>query len=269
GVWDVVRKRAAFPQLNELVVGTVTEIHDHGAFVTLDEYRGLRAYVPLGEVSHSWFKSIREVLKVGQKAVFKVIRSDPRRGIVDVSLRRVSGSERRAKQLEWKRALRAEKILESAAKMLGKTLDEAYEEVGWKLEDYYGEILKGLEEAATKGADALRVAGVPDRWIPAVLEVTKQSIKLKKIRKSGVITLRCVEGGLPALKKVLTSWEQSLQIPDTVSVEIYTIGAPRYRLDVEALDPKVCEKIFEGIVSTILSEAKAAGCTASVEVLKK
>jgi translation initiation factor 2 subunit 1 len=265
----VVRKRAAFPQLNELVVGTVTEIHDHGAFVTLDEYRGLRAYVPLGEVSHSWFKSIREVLKVGQKAVFKVIRSDPRRGIVDVSLRRVSGSERRAKQLEWKRALRAEKILESAAKMLGKTLDEAYEEVGWKLEDYYGEILKGLEEAATKGADALRVAGVPDRWIPAVLEVTKQSIKLKKIRKSGVITLRCVEGGLPALKKVLTSWEQSLQIPDTVSVEIYTIGAPRYRLDVEALDPKVCEKIFEGIVSTILSEAKAAGCTASVEVLKK
>jgi len=265
----LVRKRAVFPQLNELVVGTVTEIHDHGAFVSLDEYRGLRAYVPLGEVSHSWFKSIREVLKVGQKAVFKVIRADPRKGIVDVSLRRVSDGERKAKQLEWKRALRAEKILENAAKTLGKTLDEAYEEVGWKLEDHYGEILKGLEEAAAKGADVLEAAGVPDVWIPVVLEVARQSIKLKRIRKSGVITLRCVEGGLPALKKVLTSWERSLQIPSTVSVEVYTIGAPRYRLDVEALDPKMCEKIFESIVNTILGEAKAAGCSVSVEILKK
>ncbi|MEM1516054.1 MAG: translation initiation factor IF-2 subunit alpha [Thermofilum sp.] len=264
----MVRKRASFPQLNELVVGTVSEIHDHGAFVTLDEYNGLRAYVPLGEVSHSWFKSIRDVLKVGQKAIFKVIRADSRKGIVDVSLRRVSDSEKRSKLLEWKRAQRAEKILELAARALRRTLDEAYEEVGWKLEDHYGEIFKGLEEAALKGVDALTAAGVSERWARAVANVAKQSIKFKKVRASALITLSCLKGGLKSVKDSLISWEEQLKLPDNVSVKIYTIGAPKYRLDIESLDPMTCEKVLEEILKAITERAKRESCAVSVSVLK-
>lgn len=264
----MVRKRATFPQLNELVMGTVTEIHDHGAFVALDEYGGLRAYVPLGEVSHSWFKSIRDVLKVGQKTVFKVVRADPRRGHVDVSLRRVTDSERRAKLLEWKRAQRAEKILELAAKSLGKTLDEAYEEVGWKLEDFYGEIMKGLEEAALKGEQALRLAGVSSEWASAVTKIARQSIKFKKVRKSALITLQCLKGGIRSVKDSLTAWEESVEVADDVHVRIYTVGAPRYRVDIEALDPKVCEKTLEEILRAISDKARSEGCSVSISIAK-
>jgi len=264
----MVRKRATFPQLNELVVGTVTEIHDHGAFVTLDEYGGLRAYVPLGEVSHSWFKSIRDVLKVGQKAIFKVIRADARKGIVDVSLRRVADSERRVKLLEWKRAQRAEKILELAAKALGKSLDEAYEEVGWRLEDFYGEIMKGLEEAALKGEAALSAAGVSEVWAREVAKVARQSIKFKKIRKSALVTLQCFKGGIKSVKESLSAWESIVKIPENVSVRVYTLGAPRYRVDVEAYDPKVCEKTLEEILQAISDRARSEGCSVNVNVVK-
>lgn len=264
----MVRKRASFPQLNELVVGTVSEIHDHGAFVTLDEYGGLRAYVPLGEVSHSWFKNIRDVLKVGQKAIFKVIRSDARKGIVDVSLRRVSESEKKSKLLEWKRAQRAEKILELAAKNLRRTLDEAYTEVGWKLEDYYGEIYKGLEEAALKGVEALIVAGVSEKWARVTASIAKQSIKFKQVRSSALITLRCLEGGVNSVKDSLTAWEGSVKLPENVNVRIYTVGAPKYRLDVEALDPKICEKVLEEIIGSITERARSFGCVFSVSMLK-
>lgn len=264
----MVRKRATFPHLNELVVGTVTEIHDHGAFVILDEYNGLRAYVPLGEVSHSWFKSIRDVLKVGQKTIFKVIRADPRKGIVDVSLRRVSDSERKSKLLEWKRAQRAEKILELAAKTLKRTLDEAYEEVGWRLEDYYGEIAKGLEEAALKGVDALRAAGVSEKWARAVANIAKQSMKFKRVRASALITLRCLQGGMRSVKDSLTSWEERVKLPEDVNVRVYTVGAPRYRLDVEAIDPKVCEKTLEEILKAITEKARSESCMFSVSTLK-
>ena len=59
----MVRRRRKFPEYGELVIGTVEKIFDHGAFITLDEYGGLEAYCPLSEVSRSWFKGIREVLK--------------------------------------------------------------------------------------------------------------------------------------------------------------------------------------------------------------
>lgn len=264
----MVRKRGEVPGLNELVVGTVAEIHDHGAFVTLDEYNGLRAYVPLGEASHTWFRSIRDVLRVGQKAVFKVIRVDPARKLVDVSLRRVSDAERKEKLIEWKRAQRAEKILEFAAKKLRKSLDEAYEKVGWKLEDYYGEIFKGLEEASLRGKEALLEAGVEDRWAEAVAEIARQNIKLPKVKLSYVVTIQCTKSGLPALKKALTSWEDSLGLPPGADVKLYTIGAPRYKLDVEALNYRDGEKISQSILKTMEDAAKSLGCSFSYERLK-
>ncbi len=268
-VVQLVRKRESIPSLNDLVVGTVAEIHDHGAFVTLDEYGGLRAYVPLGEVSHTWFRSIRDVLRVGQKAVFKVIRVDPAKKLVDVSLRRVSDAERREKLIEWKRAQRAEKILELAAQKLKKTLDEAYEKVGWRLEDYYGEIFKGLEEASLRGEEALVEAGVEKKWAEVVAEIARQNIKLPKVKMSYIITLQCLEGGLPALKKALTSWEESVEVPQNAVVRFYTIGAPRYKLDVEALNYKDGERLSQEILKSIESVARSMGCSFSYEKLKR
>ncbi|WP_460025208.1 translation initiation factor IF-2 subunit alpha [Infirmifilum sp. SLHALR2] len=264
----MVRKRESVPSLNDLVIGTVAEIHDHGAFVTLDEYGGLRAYVPLGEVSHTWFRSIREVLRVGQKAVFKVIRVDPARRLVDLSLRRVSDAERREKLIEWKRAQRAEKILELAAQKLRKTLDEAYEKVGWRLEDHYGEIFKGLEEASLRGEEALLEAGVDERWAKAVAEIARQNIKLPRVKMSYLITLQCVDGGLPALKKALTAWEEAVEVPQGVTVRFYTLGAPRYKIDIEALNYRDSERLSREILKSIESAARGSGCTFAYQKLK-
>ncbi|MEZ0345969.1 MAG: translation initiation factor IF-2 subunit alpha [Infirmifilum sp.] len=264
----MVRKRESLPSLNELVVATVKEIHEHGAFVTLDEYGGLRAYVPLGEVSHTWFKSIRDVLRVGQKAVFKVIRVDQSKMLVDLSLRRVSDSERKEKLIEWKRAQRAEKILEMAAKSLRKTLDEAYEKVGWPLENYYGEIFKGLEETSLRGEAALEEAGVDKRWAEAVTEIAKQNIKLPSVKLSYIINVQCLEGGVTALKQVLTAWEGNVEKPTNATVEFYTIGAPRYKLDVTALNYKEGERLSQEILKSIEKAARSSGCSFSYEKFK-
>ena len=264
----MVRRRERLPGLNELVVATVKEIHDHGAFVTLDEYGGLRAYVPLGEVSHTWFKNIRDVLRVGQKAVFKVIRVDPSKGLVDLSLRRVSDAERKEKLIEWKRAQRAEKILELAAKKLRKTLDEAYEKVGWPLEDHYGEIYKGLEEAGLRGEEALIEAGVEKRWAEVVAEIAHQNIRLPKVKLSFILNIQCLSGGLPALRKTLTSWEENVKLSPNTLIKFYTVGAPRYKLDIEALNYKEGERVSEEILKAIEKTAKGLGCTFSFERLK-
>ena len=265
----MVRKRRKFPEYGELVIGTVTKIFDHGAFVTLDEYNNMEAYCPLSEVSRSWFKSIREVLKEGQKWVFKVIRVDRRKGHVDISLRRVSDSERKAKLSEWRRAQRAEKLLELAANKLGRTLDEAYEKAGWRLEDYYGEIYTGLEEAARYGEKALLVANVDREWCKILARLAKAYIELPEAKVSGVFTIRCLErDGILRIKRAL---EEGLKVASKykdIKVRIYTEGAPRYKIDLVAPDFKLAERSLKEIIDVVTSVAKRNKCLVSFKRIK-
>ncbi|MCD6562505.1 MAG: translation initiation factor IF-2 subunit alpha [Thermoproteales archaeon] len=266
----MMRKRKRLPSYNELVIGTVEEIYDHGAFILLDEYGGLKAYIPLNEVSHSWFRGIREVLKKGQKRVFKVIRLDRKRGIVDVSLKRVSESERKQKLYEWKRLQRADKLLEIAAKKVGKSLEEAYKEAGWKLEDYYGEIFAGLEEAALRGDKALEEAGIKEPWKGVLTELAKAHIKFSIAKISGIFHLECYQSdGIERIKRILLSWRSVVKEDRNIKIRMYTLGSPKYKLDIESLDYKTAEGILKKILSTVQKEANNENCSIEFERLKR
>lgn len=261
-----VRRR--FPRPYELVVGTVRRVEDHGAFVTLDEYGGLEAYVPLNEVSHSWFKSIREVLKVEQKRVFKVIRVDPQRRLVDVSLKRVTDGERRGKMQEWKRFQRSMKLLEMAAEKVKRSTNEALEE-GAKLEEAYGDVLAGFEAAVKEGRGALERAGVKEPWLSAFYELAKSYIKVPKTKISVVFSITCTQGdGAERLRRILAAWNEVRKTFPDVLAKFYVVGSPRYRMDIEAYDPKRAESFIDEVSKLILSKANEAGCQASYDRLE-
>lgn len=265
----MVKRRRKFPEYGELVIGTVKKIFDHGAFISLDEYSNLEAYCPLNEVSRSWFKGIREVLKEGQKLVFKVIRVNERKGHVDVSLRRVFDAERRAKLSEWRRAQRAEKLLELAAARLNKNLDEAYKAAGWKLEDYYGEIYAGLEEAVRRGERALLVAGLTNEWASILTKLAKSYIELPEAKVSGVFTITCFEkDGIVRIKNALIEGLKVANGIRDIKVRIYTEGAPRYKIDLVAPDYKIAERSLKKIVDRVVSVARKNGCSVVFKRIK-
>jgi len=248
------------PSVGELVVGTVNKIFEYGAYLKLDEYNDIEAYLPWSEVSSKWVKDISEVLKEGQKVVVKVIRVDRRKGHIDVSLKRVSDVEQRSKMVEFKREQRAEKMLEVIAQKLGRSLEDAYREVGWKLEDAYGEIFKGFEEVAVRGEDALRGLGIPDEWIPAVVEEVRKHIKPKRVSVRGVATVTSTApDGVDRVKEVLTKPLNEALNVDEASVKIYTLGAPRYAIEVIAQDYKTAEKVLNNLIDSMAKTAKKLG----------
>ncbi len=239
------------PDVGELVVATVKEVYDYGAYLTLDEYGGLEAYLPWSEVASRWVRSIHDVVKPGQKIVVKVIRVNKRRRQVDVSLKRVTDSERKRKMMEWKRAQKAEKILEIVAQKLGKSLEEAYREVGWKLEEAYGELMAAFEEAAIRGEDVLRRAGVPEEWVKPLYEEILRHVEVKQVRIVGIITARSFAGdGVERVRKTLLSVKEEASRAGDVKVRLYTIGAPRYRLELEGYEYKTLEKALERALET-------------------
>src|SRR5512139_2765289 len=111
-------ERTALPEVGEFVVATVTRIAPYGAYVTLDEYNKVEGLVHISEVSSGWVRNIRDHIREGQKTVLRVLRVDPAKLHVDLTLRRVSGPERKEKLLQWKQDTRGRKFLNMAAERL-------------------------------------------------------------------------------------------------------------------------------------------------------
>ena len=241
----MVISRKPLPDVGELVVATVVEIYDYGAYVTLDEYGDYRAFLPWSEVSSKWVRSIRDVVREGQKVVVKVIRVDKAKGEVDVSLKKVTDADRQKKMQWWKRYLKACKIVEEVANKIGKSVNSAYREVVWKLEDKYMDIMYALEEALSKGPQVLLNAGVLHEWVNPLLEEASRHIKLKEVSVRYKLVVQSYSpDGVEKVKKCLESIANSLK-NNSVKFRLYVAGSPRYVLEVYAGDYRSAEEFAE------------------------
>jgi translation initiation factor 2 subunit 1 len=263
-VLQVRISRKELPDIGELVIGTVYKILDHGAYVLLDEYGGMEAYAPINEIVQSWFHDIKDYLRLGQKTVFRVIRVDPRRKLIDVSLRKVREEEKREKLNKWKRTLRGVKLLELVAKKLNIPLDKALQDFGWKLEDYYGDFLAIFENVAKHGTDDLRKLGLSEDVINAIAEVARERIEVEPVEISGVIRMISIKSdGVRHIREVLLKAMELAKKEGAEDVKIYTIGPPRYRIDLVGKDPKKLESILKDVVNFVTTEIKKRGGEAS------
>ena len=95
-------EREGWPEPGDLLVCTVTQVVDFGAFVTLDEYPGKQGLIHISEVASGWIKYIRDHVREGQKIVCKVLNVDRSRHHIDLSLKDVNEHQRREKIQEWK-----------------------------------------------------------------------------------------------------------------------------------------------------------------------
>ena len=73
-----------YPEKNEYVICTVTDVKNYGAFVSLDEYRGKIGYIALPEIATGWIKYVRDHIREKQKIVCRVLRVDRERNHIDL-----------------------------------------------------------------------------------------------------------------------------------------------------------------------------------------
>lgn len=207
-------------------------------------------------MASKWVRDVKEVIRQGEKIVVKVIRVNRQKGQVDVSLKRVYDAEKKKKMQWYKRNQRAEKILQIVAQRIGKTLNDAYKEAGWPLEDYYGEIYAGLEAAVLEGPEALRVAGVKEEWIAPLHEEAVKHVQIKQVKLAGILSLRSLEpDGVERIKKILLKLKEENK-EEQAKINVYTIGAPRYRIELITTDYKVGEKLLEKLIREAEKEAQ-------------
>jgi len=239
----LVRKKQTLPKENDLVICTITKVFSHGAFANLDEYEEKAGFVHISEIASTWVKNIRDFVKEGQKTVVKVLKVDRVKGHIDLSARRVGEAQKKNKMQEWKRAQKAEKLLEMASKELNRALEDAYKEVGFKLEKKYGEIYEAFEEITVSGEEAITGLEIPKKWHGPIIKLVKENVAVPYVNITGYLDLKSLApNGVEVIMESLIKAREEGSKAEDVDLKIAYMGSPRYRIKVVAPDYKEAEE---------------------------
>jgi len=273
-----------FPEVGELVVCTVHDVKNFGAFVWLDEYpteKGrqkliLRAknpdkadeikfepgdfregFIHITEVAPGWIKYIRDYVREGQKAVCKVLKVDEQKGHIDLSLKAVNEHQKREKIQEFKNEQKADKLMEFVAAKLGRLEDECWEQFGYALVDKFGSLYAAFE-AAVVDEKLIEKVGAGADWVPAFLAVAKENITPPWVDIDGYLEIMCPRpDGAKHIRDALVKAQKN----DKVAVKVQYIGAPRYRLLVRANDYKTAEEEIQKAAQKVIKSIEGHGGT--------
>jgi len=248
---DVEETYEGLPLRNELVVATVREVMGHGAYVSLDEYNDTQAYVHISELSRTWVKNIRVHVREGQRIVAKVLRIDPSKRQIDLSIKRVPEQMKKLKLLEAKRGQTAATLFKMIVDKMPEEEHKNADSVKVILETHHDMLYYGLEFASTASVKDLTEIGIEENWAKVIRKIASENIVAATVEIRGTAEISIPGGdGVLHLREALIAGKNNVKEKNT-SISIYTEGSPRYAIEVESEDYKVAERALENALERI------------------
>ena len=246
-----------YPDVGELVVGTVSNVRDYGAFVKLEEYPGKEGFIHVSEVTTGWVKYIKDHIREGKKIVAKVTDVNESKNQINLSLKRVTDAQKRKKMQEWKNETRGRKLFERLADQLGMTADEAYEQFGYDLIDVFGGIYPAMEAAVIE-ENVLEEEGFEGDWVPKFVKMARDNIAPPFVSITGTLIISSEEpDGVEVVKEALRRAQESAE--EGEDIQIYYVGSPKYRIKVTAEDYKSAERIMKAAADAAIEYMEGRG----------
>lgn len=260
----MTEKTISPPDEGELVVATVKNVKQNGAYVDLDEFPGIEGFIFIGEIASGWVKNIRGFVREGQRLICKVMRTRKDGSSLELSLKSVSEERRRARLQEWKNEQRAHQLL----KVLGVKVEwdsETLQEQSNELIDSFGTLYSAFEEAALQEG-GLTNAGFEGDWIAPFIEIAIENIIPPFVELRGVLTLSINNTeGVSVIQEALLSAESLSNTEEETEVKCFYDGAPLYRLELRAPDFKIAESLWDQATTSIIDCLMAAGGEANAK----
>lgn len=230
------------PRIGEIVICTIGKINPNSAYCELKEYEKKEALIHISEVSSGWIRDIRHFLKEGKDVAAVVLRTNP----LELSIKRVNVKKRSDKIKEWNLEKRAEKMLANIAKEKGISLEKAYEEIGYNLQETFGTLYAAFKEAVQRPDRLKRYAG---DWFEDICKTAKKEIGEKQYEFKAELILQSLDpDGIAKIKDVLRKVQKE-------GFSVKYIAAPRYMVLMKSKDPKKARKEMEEKLARLSSNA--------------
>jgi len=250
-ILKMLLKKEGFPEEDELVMCTITKVQFHSVFAQLDEYdKG--GMIHISEVSPGRIRNIRDFVKEGKKVVCKVLRVNPEKGHIDLSLRRVAETQRRNKVDELKQEQKAEKILEFVAKDLNVPLKKLFEGISNNISKKYSS-LNEFFQAVVADNSLIKDSGLDAKDAKKLEEAIKIRIKEAAVKIEGKLKLTSfAPDGVDIIREALKKAEEAAK----GNIMIKYLGAGSYNIAISAKDYKEAEKLLKEATEKAIEYAK-------------
>jgi translation initiation factor 2 subunit 1 len=235
-------KKTGFPENDETVLCTVTNVQYNSVFCTLDEYvdgdgRPPSGMIHISEVSAGRIRNIREFVQENKKVVCKVLAVDKQRGHIDLSLRRVGEGQRRDKNLTLKQEQKAENILDHIAKEHKQDPAEFYAKVAPAILEHYEYIFMAFEDLVEDKFD-IKKTSLDAKTAKLIEDAVRERIKPKQVNIEGVFSVTTyAPNGVQLVRNALIAASKAAE-----DAEIRYLGAGTYRINVTAEEFKDAER---------------------------
>jgi len=234
-------KKNGRPEQNELVVCKITNINPNSAFAKLIEYEDLTGMIHVSEVANRWVRNIREFLKENQYVVCKIMRIDGNH--ISLSAKRVSPDQAIRRMNEYKREVKAEKLLEMFSKNSNINFDTIEEEVIFPLQESFGSLSKAFDIAFKNEELFRKRSDLSKKWADAIIDLIKKNYSEKIYTlKSELKLVSYSPDGVDVIKKALVKAKKN-------GFDVKYISAPKYIISKSG-------KNFKDIHSVLLSESE-------------
>jgi len=233
-------KKTGFPEEDELVMCSITKVQFHSVFADLDEYNK-SGMIHISEVSPGRIRNIRDYVKEGKKVVCKVLRITQEKGHIDLSLRRVTETQKRRKIDEIKQEQKAEKVLEFVAKDLKIDVKNLFDQILEKVSKKYNSIYEFFQHVVSD-SNAIKDADLDTKTAPKLEEAIRSRIKEVSVKIEGKLKLSSyAPNGVEIIREALKKAEEI----GNKNISLKYRGAGTYNVIINAKDYKKAEKILK------------------------
>jgi len=256
---EMLSIKEGMPEEGELLICTITKIYPTSVFAQIDEY-GRQGMIHISEISPGRIRNIHDYVKEGKKVVCKVLRLDLAKGHIDLSLRRVSESQRRNKVNELKQEQKAEKIIDFVAKKLKLETKDVYETVATKIFEKYPGLYPCFEECVGDKTLLTKI-GISEKLSKELQEVIEQRIKPPEVTVKVVFTIRSyASDGVEKVKLALNAAQKAVKESKLVS-----LGGGNYSISIISDNFKDADKLLQKAVDAVLKTITKADGEGSFE----
>jgi translation initiation factor 2 subunit 1 len=231
-------QREGFPDEDDILLCTVKNVQYHSVFVSLDHYGGKQGLIHISEISPGRIRNIRDFVVEGKKILCKVLKVDPAKGHIDLSLRRVNESQKRLINDKIKQEQRAENIIDVFAEQQKINKDEAYALIAKPILEEYIFLHEAFNDVVENDLD-LEKYNYKKEFIAPLIKLIKEKITPPEYEHGGILTIKIYsEDGIDCVKEAL---QRAAQVDKKITLK-YS-GGGTYSIKAVSRDSKEAEQI--------------------------